>query len=107
MNILSGATSAEMVVDSKILLEPAEINLFKNLKQKGSIAQKLIAQKNYITALMELASLRKPVDEFFEKVLVMAKESHLRENRLALLWQLSQVLLNVADFSLLTNAEAD
>ena len=107
MNILSGATFEEMVVDSKILLEPAEINLFKNLKQKGSIAQKLIAQKNYPTALMELASLRQPVDEFFEKVLVMAKESHLRENRLALLWELSQVLLNVADFSLLTNAEAD
>ena len=107
MNILSGATFVEMVVDSKILLEPAEINLFKNLKQKGSIAQKLIAQKNYPTALMELASLRKPVDEFFEKVLVMAKESHLRENRLALLWELSQVLRNVADFSLLTNAEAD
>ena len=107
MNILSGATFVEMVVDSKILLEPAEINLFKKLKQKGSIAQKLIAQKNYPTALMELASLRKPVDEFFEKVLVMAKESHLRENRLALLWELSQVLRNVADFSLLTNAEAD
>ena len=107
MNILSGATFEEMVVDSKILLEPAEINLFKNLKQKGSIAQKLIAQKNYPTALMELASLRQPVDEFFEKVLVMAKESHLRENRLALLWELSQVLRNVADFSLLTNAEAD
>ena len=81
--------------------------MFKKLKQKGSIAQKLIAQKNYPTALMELASLRQPVDEFFEKVLVMAKESHLRENRLALLWELSQVLRNVADFSLLTNAEAD
>ena len=107
MNILSRATFEEMVVNSKMLLEPAEINLFKNLKEKGSIAQKLIAQKNYPTALMELASLRQPIDEFFEKVLVMAKESHLRENRLALLWELSQVLRNVADFSLLTNAEED
>jgi glycyl-tRNA synthetase beta chain len=39
------------------------------------------------------------VDRFFDKVLVMAKDERVRENRLTLLAQLLQEFSTVADFS--------
>ena len=46
-----------------------------------------------------LASLREPVDSFFDKVLVMDEDAVLRENRLALLSQMRQLFLYIADLS--------
>ena len=107
VNILSSATSQDLLVDATMLREPAEIYLFKNLEEKKSVAHKLISQKKYEIALKELASLREPVDEFFEKVLVMEKEPQIRRNRLALLQELRQLFCGIADFSLLTGVEGD
>ena len=107
VNILSSATSQDLLVDATMLREPAEIYLFKNLEEKKSVAHKLISQKKYEIALKELASLREPVDEFFEKVLVMEKEPDIRSNRLALLQELRQLFCGIADFSLLPGVEGD
>lgn len=49
--------------------------------------------------LREMASLREPVDRFFDKVLVMAEEEELRENRLCLLNQIYDLFREVADIS--------
>jgi len=48
-----------------------------------------------------LATLRRPVDEFFEKVTVNtdAEEGRLRESRLRLLSRIRAVMNQVADFS--------
>ena len=46
-----------------------------------------------------LASLRKPVDAFFDKVTVNADDKDLRANRLKLLNQIREATLSVADFS--------
>lgn len=51
--------------------------------------------------LEKLAVLHAPVDRFFDEVLVMADDEQLRSNRLALLRDLRQLFLEVADFSLL------
>jgi glycyl-tRNA synthetase beta chain len=40
-----------------------------------------------------------PIDEFFEKVMVMAKDKMVRENRLVMLKQLYSFFLKLADFS--------
>ncbi|VAX01178.1 Glycyl-tRNA synthetase beta chain, partial [hydrothermal vent metagenome] len=50
-------------------------------------------------ALGRLASLRKTVDPFFDEVMVMADDAALRDNRLALLAQLRNLFLRVADLS--------
>jgi len=102
VNILSIATSLDLEVNPIMLREPEEINLFDEVKQKKLIAKKLISEKNYAVTLKELASLREPIDEFFDKVLVMAKEPDVQRNRLALLKELRQLFCNVADFSLLS-----
>jgi len=56
-------------------------------------------ERDYEGAMVALAGLRKPVDEFFDHVLVMAEEKELRENRLALLAEIYGLFSQVADFS--------
>jgi glycyl-tRNA synthetase beta chain len=46
-----------------------------------------------------MAGIRGPVDAFFEKVLVMAKDDRIRFNRLSLLSEISSFFRQVADFS--------
>lgn len=53
----------------------------------------------YAEAFREMAGLQPLVAAFFEKVLVMAKDEKVRNNRLALLKGLSAVIASVADFS--------
>ena len=54
---------------------------------------------DYRSALIELAALRKPVDDFFNNVLVMAKDESIRFNRLSLLKEISKIFHMIADFS--------
>lgn len=50
-------------------------------------------------ALHEIATLRGPVDAFFDGVLVMAKETNIRNNRLSLLKHIADLFEAIADFS--------
>ena len=59
----------------------------------------------YDEALARLAELREPVDAFFDKVLVMAEDERIRDNRLSLLAQLSALLSSVADISRISKAQ--
>jgi len=55
---------------------------------------------NYLEALNLMAGLRKPVDEFFDGVEIMAKDQPaLRENRVGLLQELARFFSKLADFS--------
>jgi glycyl-tRNA synthetase beta chain len=57
------------------------------------------AEGDYRAALIALASLRKPVDAFFDRVLVMDKDDQRRCHRLALLEEISSLFHDLADFS--------
>jgi glycyl-tRNA synthetase beta chain len=57
------------------------------------------SEGRYPVALIALAQLRKPVDAFFEAVLVMADDEKIRCNRLALLMEISTLFHDLADFS--------
>jgi len=59
----------------------------------------------YREALQEIAGLRPEVDEFFEGVMVMAEQEHVRQNRLALLGGLLKEFSTIADFSEIAAAE--
>jgi glycyl-tRNA synthetase beta chain len=61
---------------------------------------------NYAEAFREMARLQPLVSAFFEKVLVMAKDEKVRNNRLALLKILSGLFAGVADFSRIAAAKA-
>jgi len=82
-----------------LLVEDAEQALAGRLVERSSEAIPLMEAGLYGDALTRLASLREPVDAFFDQVLVMAEDAALRDNRLALLNELGSLFLRVADFS--------
>ncbi|MDG6311599.1 glycine--tRNA ligase subunit beta [Glaesserella parasuis] len=89
------------VVDPALLVEPAEKALAEAVIALEKEVQPLIAQGDYTAVLDKLASLRQPVDSFFNNVLVNVEDQKLRQNRLAILNTLQNLFLQVADFSLL------
>jgi glycyl-tRNA synthetase beta chain len=56
-------------------------------------------EKQYGDALLLLSKAREPVDNFFDKVMVMAEDQRLRANRLGLLQNLLKEFSTIADFS--------
>ncbi len=89
------------VVANALLLEPAEQALAQAVFAAAHAVAPLAAGRQYREALEQLASLREPVDAFFEAVLVNADDTEVRANRYALLAQLRGLFLGVADISLL------
>jgi glycyl-tRNA synthetase beta chain len=84
-----------------LLQEPAEQALATAVEDLEATVRPLFEQRAYTDALCKLAALQAPVDAFFDEVMVMAEDTRLRDNRLALLNSLSELFLQVADISLL------
>ena len=87
------------------LVDPArfetdeERNLYAAFLHSKEKVVNNIKFNDYQSVFMELATLRKPVDDFFNKVLVMAKDDAVRFNRLSLLKEISEMFHMIADFS--------
>jgi glycyl-tRNA synthetase beta chain len=62
----------------------------------------LEGRRAYETAILEMTRMRKLIDTFFDKVMVMVEDEIIRNNRLALLDGIGQLFLRIADFSKLT-----
>jgi glycyl-tRNA synthetase beta chain len=69
------------------------------LEQSGPRGNAHRAKKEYLDALMLLSTAREPVDNFFDKVMVMVDDVAVRANRLALLRTLLKEFSTIADFS--------
>ncbi len=102
-NILQKEKSAALngEIDVNLLQEQAERQLVELLNTKEKIVMPLYQQRNYVEMLSELASLRKPIDDFFDQVMVMAEDPALKQNRLRLLVKLQHLFSHVADISVL------
>jgi glycyl-tRNA synthetase beta chain len=98
-NILKKIGPVAPEVRAELLIEPAEIALYKALQQVMSIAYEFWQTGESTAYLMSLADLRDPVDQFFEHVMVNDEDAALRQNRLGLLMQLHQAMNRVADLS--------
>ncbi len=72
-------------VDAARLDEPAERLLHEALAAALADTDPLLAQRDYVGTLKRLAALQAPVDNFFDRTLVMAEDPAVRDNRLALL----------------------
>lgn len=75
--------------------------LAKSLDEKSQSVKSFYEARHYDKALLQLAELRQPIDDFFDKVMVMTEDKSLRENRLLLLIKLREQFLQVADIALL------
>jgi glycyl-tRNA synthetase beta chain len=97
-NIIRGAQISSDISE-KLFAYDEERELFKAIGEAKEAVHTLAAKKSYYEALGKLASLRDSVDSFFEKVLVMDKDETLKNNRLALLSELTGLFSWIADFS--------
>jgi len=86
-------------VDETRFEEPSEKQLAAEIERLSTLVEPLLGKRDYAGVLNNLATLREPVDAFFDDVLVMAENLETRANRLALLRNLRQLFLNVADIS--------
>ncbi|QOD12360.1 glycine--tRNA ligase subunit beta [Psychrobacter sp. 28M-43] len=99
-NILAKSeVSVADTVDEALLSEPAEQNLYANVKQAQTVVQPLLEQADYTQVLQTLASLDEPLTQFFDQVMVNSEDAALKNNRLALLKQVRALFLTVADIS--------
>jgi glycyl-tRNA synthetase beta chain len=83
----------------EVLIEPAEQQLYAEVVRIAPQVEALRAQQKYPEALERIATLRPAIDSFFDQVMVMAPESHLRRNRLALIASVLSDFSRIADFS--------
>ncbi|MBF6058319.1 glycine--tRNA ligase subunit beta [Thiomicrorhabdus heinhorstiae] len=94
---VEGDVSADVNVG--LFVEAAEENLYQELQALQDKVAGLIENRDYIAAIGEMSSIRNTVDRFFDEVMVMAEDEAVRNNRLALLQQIYQLFLQVADIS--------
>jgi glycyl-tRNA synthetase beta chain len=92
-------TSYAGKLDSSLLTTTEETELAKAVLEVNSAVATGIAGNDYRGAIAKLATLRTPVDAFFEKVLVNDPDAKIRVNRLNLLARLRDTMRLIADFS--------
>ncbi|MEK7778936.1 MAG: glycine--tRNA ligase subunit beta, partial [Pseudomonadota bacterium] len=90
-------------VDASLLQEPGEQALHQVLTSLPSKTKEAFDAGDYTTSLQILAALKSPVDTFFDHVMVNVEDKSLRNNRLALLKQLHQIMNQIADLSKLAS----
>jgi glycyl-tRNA synthetase beta chain len=86
-------------VSPSLFQEDAERELHTKYLEVRERVDDLLRTGDYRKALARLTHLKKPVDQFFDEVLVMDKEERIRNNRLALLGQIADLFSRIADFS--------
>ncbi len=89
MNAFLFTESAEKILDQAFVVAKEKISAF-------------LSAKDYEAALLEMTRMKKPIDEFFDGVMVMVEDEAIRNNRLALLDEIGKLFLRIADFSKLT-----
>jgi glycyl-tRNA synthetase beta chain len=101
MNILKGG-QVRGDVNPSLFSEAVEKNLYQACLKAGQEIDRLMEQHAYESALLEMTKMRKPIDDFFEGVMVMVEDEAVKENRLALLERIGALFLRVGDFSKLS-----
>ena len=85
--------------DPQALNDDAERELFEAFNKQRPQVQTLIEHGDYLEALKTLAQLRDPIDNFFDRVLVMSKNDAKKNNRLGLLHLIDSLFMQIVDFS--------
>jgi glycyl-tRNA synthetase beta chain len=86
-------------IDPGLLRQREEQVLADRLMEVAGRAGTFLEREEFETAMSELARLRRPVDDFFDRVTVNCDDAALRANRLRLLSRIRATLNRVADFS--------
>ena len=101
INILKGSP-ARKEMNASLFSESVEKNLYQSFLKAKERIELHLNKKDYESALLEMTQMKRPIDEFFDGVMVMVEDEAIRNNRLALLDAIGQLFFRIADFSKLT-----
>jgi glycyl-tRNA synthetase beta chain len=96
-NILKDAPACRLNPD--LFVEKEERELHSNLVIIRDNAGPMIEKGDFARAQSIILRLRPSLNAFFDKVLVMAEDKKVRQNRLGLLQAIRKLLLEIADYS--------
>ncbi|PIE42278.1 MAG: glycine--tRNA ligase subunit beta [Gammaproteobacteria bacterium] len=100
-NILKKSHELTVTVDDNLFAEDQEKWLFDAGQKVKTNVTAAVKKGQYETALETLATLRQPLDDFFDHVMVMTDDETIKVNRLTLLAEIRNLFMQVADFSLI------
>lgn len=100
-NILSKAESKDSAINDSLLQEDAEKALVAALNEVTPKVNALYDSGDYNKALATLSELKVSVDNFFDKVMVNADDLAIKNNRIAILVNLHDLIGKTADISVL------
>lgn len=98
-NLLKKVSDLPAALNPAALQEDAEKTLLNQIQSIAPVVDQFVALGEYGQALSTLATLKAPVDRFFEEIMVMADDLEVRRQRLALLSNLHHLMNQVADIS--------
>lgn len=98
-NIARKAEDVQAAVETGLLAEQVEKDLYKAYEDAASKVEKEIVAQDYAGAIATLSQLAAPIDAFFDGVMVMDKDEKIKNNRLGLLKLVDNLICQVADFS--------
>ncbi len=97
-NILKGINTVNKF-EPQLLIEQEEKELYNHHNKNIEVLNKYLEEKNYGAYYSVLSGYKKIVDNFFDKVLVMAEDEKIRNNRLSLLNMIVTDFKQIIDFS--------
>ena len=98
-NILKQAGAVPAQFDPALMRLPEEQALAAIFRSLEPRVDQACGALDYTGALKALASLKTPVDAFFDKVMVMDKDPRVRANRIGFLGKLHGTMNRIADLS--------
>ena len=99
-NILKDSTENHSELNSEMLVEDSEKNLYKATEL---LSKQLLDKQDYKTIMRSLLELKEAIDAFFDNVMVNTDDLKVREVRLALISRVRVLFLSVADISHLSS----
>jgi glycyl-tRNA synthetase beta chain len=100
VNIIKKAPALDAsAIEESLFENPSETALFKKLIEVEKKVETELQEGSFDRALHHMATLRNPVDSFFDDVLVMSEDLKVRNNRLSLLKRIADLFEKIADFS--------
>lgn len=97
---------AEKAISDEVqrnLLTEDEIELYEKFNNVEEKVNNLLLKKEYDKALDQLVVLKEPIDNFFDRVMVMVDDEKLRNNRLGLLKKIYDTMVQICDLSKIVN----
>jgi len=85
-----------------LLKEDAERKLYYSLQETENRVSSSLQERKYHEVLETLVSLKEPIDNFFDAVMVMVEDEAIRRNRLALLTKVRKLFRRYCDFSVIS-----